>query len=86
MSERNGLRYGLLGLALIVLLGVLAFIANRPATTTVASVRYGTITLTCPPQTAALLRYDSSHILTEVNAHLDQPVKGLQVRVDPTAA
>ena len=36
MSERNGLRYGLLGLALIVLLGVLAFIANRPATTTVA--------------------------------------------------
>ncbi|QEY60741.1 insulinase family protein [Metapseudomonas lalkuanensis] len=33
MSERNGLRYGLLGLALIALLGVLAFIVNRPTTT-----------------------------------------------------
>ncbi|MFC5694922.1 M16 family metallopeptidase [Pseudomonas sp. GCM10022186] len=32
MSERNGLRYGLLGLALIVLLGVLGVIVDRPAT------------------------------------------------------
>lgn len=30
MSERNGLRYGLLGLALIALLGVLVLIVNRP--------------------------------------------------------
>ncbi|MFC4861980.1 M16 family metallopeptidase [Pseudomonas sp. MAHUQ-62] len=36
MSERNGLRYSLLGLALIVLLGVLGFIANRPETTATA--------------------------------------------------
>ncbi|MDE3737178.1 pitrilysin family protein [Pseudomonas resinovorans] len=36
MSERNGLRYGLLGLALIVLLGVLGVIANRPASTATA--------------------------------------------------
>ncbi|MDH4580337.1 insulinase family protein [Pseudomonas sp. BN415] len=36
MSERNGLRYGLLGLALIVLLGVLGVIANRPASSATA--------------------------------------------------
>ncbi|MDH4607808.1 pitrilysin family protein [Pseudomonas sp. BN102] len=38
MSERNGLRYGLLGLALIVLLGVLGFIVNRPASTATADI------------------------------------------------
>ena len=31
MSERNGLRYGLLGLALLILLGLLALVINRPA-------------------------------------------------------
>ncbi|WP_137885952.1 pitrilysin family protein [Pseudomonas sp. 2FE] len=31
MSERNGLRYGLLGLALMVLLAMLAFLISRPA-------------------------------------------------------
>ncbi|AOE82779.1 M16 family metallopeptidase [Pseudomonas sp. TCU-HL1] len=36
MSERNGLRYGLLGLALIALLGVLGFIVSRPASTAIA--------------------------------------------------
>ena len=36
MSERNGLRYGLLGLGLIALLGVLAFIVSRPDTTAIA--------------------------------------------------
>ncbi|HUE90940.1 pitrilysin family protein [Pseudomonas sp.] len=30
MSERNGLRYGLLGLALLILLGLLALVINRP--------------------------------------------------------
>ncbi|WP_375741042.1 M16 family metallopeptidase [Pseudomonas boanensis] len=37
MSERNGLRYGLLGIALIALLGVLGFIASRPAPATTES-------------------------------------------------
>ncbi len=31
MSERNGLRYGLLGLSLLVLLAVLVFVISRPA-------------------------------------------------------
>ena len=31
MSERNGLRYGLLGLGLILLVGLLTFIATRTA-------------------------------------------------------
>jgi zinc protease len=31
MSERNGLRYGLLGLALLILLALLALVINRPA-------------------------------------------------------
>jgi zinc protease len=30
MSERNGLRYGLLGLALLILLALLALIIPRP--------------------------------------------------------
>ncbi|AYC31110.1 insulinase family protein [Pseudomonas cavernae] len=33
MSERNGLRYGLLGLAALILLGALALLASRPAST-----------------------------------------------------
>lgn len=33
MSERNGLRYGLLGLSLLVLLAVLVFFVSRPAQT-----------------------------------------------------
>ena len=31
MSERNGIRYGLLGLGLIVLIGVRSYIASRSA-------------------------------------------------------
>jgi zinc protease len=30
MSERNGLRYGLLGLALLILLALLALVVQRP--------------------------------------------------------
>ena len=31
MSERNGIRYGLLGLGLILLIGLLTYIASRSA-------------------------------------------------------
>jgi zinc protease len=34
MSERNGLRYGLLGLALLILLALLALVINRPDSST----------------------------------------------------
>jgi zinc protease len=37
MSERNGLRYGLLGLALLILLALLALVINRPDTPTAAN-------------------------------------------------
>ena len=37
MSERNGLRYGLLGLGLLVLLALLALLGNRPATSSEAA-------------------------------------------------
>ncbi|BAU71925.1 M16 family metallopeptidase [Metapseudomonas furukawaii] len=47
MSDRNGLRYGLLGLALIVLLGLLGFIADRPNSSATAETA-------APPSTPGL--------------------------------